>query len=229
MPRALILTGADRYEIRWHDHAATSQRIAELLRDLDIDGRLRATHPRAFIDLDAYDLVIVNAGNGMAGPEDATDDDWRPAHVVFSAWLDAGGPVVALHNSVSAFTDMPGWTDHLGGEWVRGTTMHPPISETLISVKSDAHPITAGLSDFAVFDERYSFMTVAPDNAVLADHEHDGQRHPLAWARVSHGGRVVFDGLGHDVRSFDAEGHQRLLRRSVAWALGLSDDRIAGI
>lgn len=229
MPRALILTGADRYESRWHDHAATSQRVAELIRDLDIDGRLRATHPRAFADLDHYDLVIVNAGNGVPGPEDATDDDWLPAHDAFTAWRRAGGPVVALHNSVGAFTDMPGWTDHLGGQWVRGRTMHPPISEMTISIASDQHPITAGLPDFPIIDERYSFMTVAPDNVILVDHEHDGRRHPLAWARVSEGGRVVFDALGHDVRSFDAEGHQRLLRRAVAWAIGRTDAEVAAV
>ena len=88
----------------------------------------------------------------MPGPEDATAEDWRPAYDAFTAWLHAGGPVVAPHNSVGALTDMLGWTDHLGGEWVRGTTTHPPISETTISVASDQHPITAGMSDFPVFN-----------------------------------------------------------------------------
>ena len=37
-------------------------------------------------------------------------------------------------------------------------------------------------------------MTVAPDNIILANHEHDGRRHPLAWARISDAGRVVFEG-----------------------------------
>ena len=59
MTRAIILTGADRYDGKWHDHAATSQRIAEILGEAGIDARLRSTHPRTFGDLATVSLAFV--------------------------------------------------------------------------------------------------------------------------------------------------------------------------
>ena len=34
------------------------------------------------------------------------------------------------------------------------------------------------------------------------------------------GGRVVYDALGHDPRSYDSTGHMRFDQRSIAWLLG---------
>jgi type 1 glutamine amidotransferase len=39
------------------------------------------------------------------------------------------------------------------------------------------------------------------------------------WARESGPARVVYDGLGHDTRSYDSAGHVDLLRRTVGWLL----------
>ena len=39
----------------------------------------------------------------------------------------------------------------------------------------------------------------------------------MIWAREHGAGRVVYDGLGHDSRSYDSPAHRDLLRRAVDW------------
>jgi hypothetical protein len=75
------------------------------------------------------------------------------------------------------------------------------------------------LADFTVFDERYSYLHTNPDITVLCVHQTEGQLHPLVWARESGLARVVYDGLGHDTRSYESPGHVELLRRVVGWLL----------
>ncbi len=39
------------------------------------------------------------------------------------------------------------------------------------------HPITAGLADFKINDERYSYLQTNPDICVLCEHDFEGVRH----------------------------------------------------
>ncbi len=220
MTRAIILTGADRYDGRWHDHAATSQRVAEALAELGIDARIRGTRPRYLGDIEEADLVVVNAANGNRSDDDASDEEWEPAFSVLRKYVARGRPLLALHLSSAAFREFPEWREWIGGAWIAGTSMHPPISDATVTVQTDAHPIVAGMGDFSVFDEMYSFLELEPGNTVLATHRHEGVDHPLAWARESGPGRAVYDALGHDVRSYDSAERVRLLQREALWLLG---------
>ena len=51
----------------------------------------------------------------------------------------------------------------------------------------------------------------------IAEHEEDGMRHPLIWAREVGASRVVYDALGHDTRSYDSPEHRELLTRALDW------------
>ena len=85
---------------------------------------------------------------------------------------------------------------------------------------TDAHPITAGIRDFELNDERYSKLRVSPDSEQLAWHEFEGDRHPVLWAHRHGDARIVYDALGHDAASYDSPEHRAILRNAVAWLLG---------
>ena len=97
--------------------------------------------------------------------------------------------------------------------------MHPEQDLATILVGAGTHPIVRGLADFTVFDERYSYLHTNRDITVLCEHFTDGRLHPIVWARESGLARVVYDGLGHDTRSYESPGHVELLRRVVGWLL----------
>jgi len=220
MTRAIILTGADRYDGRFHDHAATSQCIAEALAEIGIDARLRGTRPRYMGEVATADLVVVNAANGSRGEDDATDEVWQEAFGHLRAHVEKGGPLLTLHLSSAAFREFPEWRQWIGGAWIAGTSMHPPISQATVTVHTDDHPIVAGFGDFDVFDEMYSYLEEEPGNVTLASHRYEERVHPIAWARELPAGRVVYDALGHDVRSYESPERVRLLQREVQWLLG---------
>ena len=53
---------------------------------------------------------------------------------------------------------------------------------------------------------------------VLVVADHDGTAHPVVWVAPGPG-RIVYDALGHDVRSYDSPSRVDLLRREVRWLL----------
>ena len=116
-------------------------------------------------------------------------------------------------------TTMSRWSPMLGGHWVPGRTMHPEQDLFTVLVQPGAHRVVGRMANFTVFDERYSYLHTNPDITVLCEHSTDGRMHPIVWARESGPARVVYDGLGHDTRSYDSAGHVDLLRRTVGWLL----------
>jgi type 1 glutamine amidotransferase len=226
--RALLLSGSGRYADPWHPFPETSARIAEVLTDTgfavtvadDVDASL------AGLETAAPDLLVLNIGDPDGPrPPDAPAERPDPARDERSragllAHLAAGRPLLGMHVSATSLGYVPEWQRVLGGIWVRGTTMHPDQGHALIQVDTDAHPIVAGVHDFGVDDERYSWMRVEPDVRALVWHEHGGVRHPLLWTHAFGDAPVVYDALGHDARSYDSGPRRILLARSARWLLG---------
>ena len=225
-PRIVVLAGRGRYEDPWHDHAATSHRLAVLLAE--VGGRptavdVRSTFPDALHELDDVDLLVVNSGTSWDGFREAgigpDAGEWVPFHSRIDAWARAGGRVLAVHQAANTFDDAPGFSEVLGGRWVEGRSTHPLIGPATLELDG-AHPVTQGLGGVDVFDERYCFLEVAPSSQVLGwVTDDDGVRHPALWVTEAHGGRTVYSGLGHDVRSYDSPSHREVLLRAAEWLL----------
>lgn len=225
--RALLLSGAARYADPWHPFARTSAAIADVLAGEGFEVELRDDVDAALAGLvgSAPDLLVVNVGDpngprpdGTPGEPDAALDALSRAGLL--AHLEAGRPLLGLHVSSTSFRFVPEWERILGGVWVRGTTMHPEYGRAHIHVDTDAHPIVAGIHDFDVDDERYSWMRVDPGVRGLVWQEHEGVRHPLLWTHRFGTAPVVYDALGHDERSYESGPRRELLARSARWLLG---------
>ncbi len=228
MPSALLVSGAGHWADPWHPYPATSARLAGLLDAAGLEVSVREDVTDALVGLTGTgpDLLVLNIGNNDGpGPEDLDDSpgptlpELEAVVAGLQAHLGRGRPVLAVHSSTTPMEPLTGWSRALGGHWRRGRTMHPPLDEAEVRVRTDAHPVTAGLADFTVTDERYSWLHVEDDVTVLAEHDHAGERHPLLWVREEGPARVVYDALGHDERSYDSPGHQQLLSQALGWLL----------
>jgi hypothetical protein len=217
--RILVLAGRGRYEDPWHDHAATSHAVADILGDLGA-VEVRGLFRDALDDLDSVDLLVVNGGSGRRDPDfDGSDDDWLGFHARLAGWARAGGAVLGLHQAANTFYDAPEWPEVLGGRWIPGESMHPPIGPARFELAQD-HPVTEDLGAVEAFDERYCRLQVASGARVLGTTlDDDGAEQPVLWVNETHGGRSVYSALGHDVRSFASDGHRAVLRRSASWLL----------
>jgi uncharacterized protein len=216
MSDIVLLSGSGPYADAWHAFPQTSARLAGILEALGYTVRITENVEPELADPGRCRLLVVNIGNPT---------DPRPPELIdaaragIEAHLSAGGALLGVHSSATSLTTMPQWPTILGGRWVRGRTMHPPQGESMITLTAADHPITSGLTDFVVFDERYSYLEIQPDVTVLCEHTHDGRRHPLVWARQADSFRVVYDGLGHATASYDSPGHVELIRRAIRWLL----------
>lgn len=220
MPRALVAAGSGRYADPWHPYRDTAGLIAEVLTgdgwQVEVDDDL----DRALTRLDGVDLLVVAAG-----------DPWRNGETGFGApsegalreSLARGIGILALHTALATLRDYPDWRRAIGGEWTEGRSWHPEISDAAVHVIDGTHPVTAGLRDFTLYDERYTDLEVDPDVGVLAVHEWEGLAHPLVWVREPGSARVVVSALGHEERAFRSPEHRRLLRQAARWAGRVGD------
>lgn len=218
---ALVISGAGRYADPWHDFAGTSARLAQLLGQAGLDTQV-ATLGEADPPGEPVDLLVVNAGGGSTPrPVEDTPSDARGE--ALAEWVRqavaAGTPLLATHTASNTFYDDGRWAGLLGGRWIPGTSWHPPMAPATVQVTAAAHPITAGMSELSVNDERYCDQELLGEVDVLVDHAEDGRRHPIVWAQESGAGRVVYDGLGHDRQAYDGADRQKLLMRELDWLL----------
>ncbi len=222
MTRTLIVTGGGDYTDPWHPFAETSACLTGIFEGLGHDVTVSDRVERSLAGLNDSsvwpDLLMINAGNA----EQPTPFDPAVATGVL-AYLAAGHPLFVTHISITTFVDWPEWETIVGGRWVRGTSMHPDFGPVEIEVATDRHPIVAGVPDFGLLDERYSYLRTSVDIEPLAWHEYEGARYPLLWTHRYGTAKVVYDALGHTAESFDSAEHRMLVSRSARWLLGELD------
>jgi len=216
-PLALILSGSGRYADPWHPYPETTAALTGLARDAgwdvsvdeDIDARLAD-------GLDGIDLLIVNAGDprGRVAEDHALIEKGRES---LMTGFDRGMSLLGIHAAASSLGDYPQYRKALGGAWIPDHSWHPPFGE--VHVRPCDDQIVEGLGNFTVLDERYTDLVTDPDIEPLAETWDDEGKHVLAWFHQYGKSLVVYDALGHDVRSYDSEGHKDFLRRILCWLL----------
>ncbi len=224
----VILSGAGRYSDPWHPFADTSSALAGIVSDLGLSVDVRETLTPEALSLDAERLVIVNTGKGTTAV--ATDPAWTDAFTGLSDWLTAGGRLLGVHTAAAAFPDWPRWPDILGGAWTSGSS-HPRLSIAGFTAASGAeqHPVVAGLPDAGpidpdlagvplvlTVDERYSGLDISASSVPLLTHELGERTEVMAWTARD---RIVYDGMGHDHRSYRSASRRRVVENAVAWLL----------
>ncbi|RLP77427.1 ThuA domain-containing protein [Mycetocola tolaasinivorans] len=221
MAKITILTGSGQYQDRWHDFTATGYRVAQVLQEAGHEVVLRALKPQGILEeLEDTDLLVVNSGFGeYTEVSDGPREEWDEAFAALRAYRARKAPILALHAASNSLDGLEEWHQWIGGEWVRGTSMHPPIGVSHVQVSDADHPITEGFADFHPYDEMYSYLEAYPGSRVLLTHDYADLTHALVWTTEQDGARTVYDALGHGVQAFDTPERHDLLRREVDWLL----------
>jgi uncharacterized protein len=91
-----------------------------------------------------------------------------------------------------------------------------------IEIAAEDHPVTAGVTDFELFDEYYEFELADDKVDILAWRRRagDGVLIPVLYTRQVGAGRVVYLALGHDLRAWGEPPFRRLVRQAMTWAAG---------
>ncbi len=221
MLRNLILSGGVA-----HDFAATSPMLAAILEAAGFETRI-VEEPAAVTALDAedYDLLTLNCVWWTCDQTPEWRDPWSrtlpdDARRAVLSHLGRAGGLLALHAATICFDDWPEFARVLGARWEWGRSSHAPCQEHAMWIGPAAHPITEGLSDFAIVDELYTHPVLVQPVEPLITAEWDGTRHPILWARLHGAARICYNALGHGPEAFEHPTNRTLLRRAALWCTG---------
>jgi type 1 glutamine amidotransferase len=145
----------------------------------------------------------------------------------FSKLVEGGVGVVALHHSMGAFQDWGEYRKIIGGKYYTKPTEEGGVKYEGSTYKHDAdfevrvedsrHPITRGVSDFAVHDETYKKCGFEKDNRLLLSTDHPTSDKQLGWVRRYGKGRVCFVMVGHGPSVYANKSYRRLVAQAIRW------------
>lgn len=92
---------------------------------------------------------------------------------------------------------------------------HPPLTVIPVRILDRDHPVTQGVADFEIEDERYELAGDLAQVQILAE----SNGHPVLYTKRWGSGSVQYTALGHDSRALRNPSHRRLLVQAVAWAI----------
>ncbi len=217
MARILIFSGAGRYADPWHPFAETSAAIAGVMQEMGHHAVVRDSEPGSLEDLHTFELLVVNSGGRATEPDLEQTRAWTSDHRAIWEFHESGHPILGVHTAVGTFPDWDGWTSIIGGRWT-ADSFHPELGTATFhpAAGASAHPIWSGLETVSVIDERYSLLELEDGSVPVVQHTTEATIHTMGWVA---GESVIYDGLGHDGRSYESQSRRRLLKNEVRWLL----------
>jgi predicted dehydrogenase/type 1 glutamine amidotransferase len=139
-------------------------------------------------------------------------------------FVRGGGGLVLLHGTLAAWSE----AGELG-ELARWAPSGPGPLTDLIIRPDAAHPVTARLADLKLTDELYFSEGPPGDASVLLRASWRYSEQVVAYERTVGAGHFVQLGLGHAASTYEAEGFQRLVQRTLIFAAGRTAAPAVGV
>ena len=86
-----------------------------------------------------------------------------------------------------------------------------------VHVVSPDHPVTRGVSDFAIHDETYGGFSVNSDVTPLLTTTEPTSSPTICWTHSYGKGKVVYLELGHDRRAYANPNYVRLVTQAIQY------------
>jgi len=131
-------------------------------------------------------------------------------------YCTAGRPIVAVRTASHGFQNWLGMDKEVFGGDYQNHYGEGPIIEVKITDKGKEHPILKGVTAFRSRYSLYKNPNLASDTEVLLMGSTPEHTEPVAWTRMSHGGRVFYTSLG-GVEDFENATFQRLIVNALFW------------
>lgn len=218
MLRNLILSGGVA-----HDYTETSPILANILGEVGIESEI---HEDFTIvedgSLQRFDMLTLNCARWTCDQTPNWRDEWHfelsdRAREELLKFFANGKGMLALHCATICFDDWSEYRKILGAWWEWGYSGHAPYQEHKMYIRSNPHPITAGLEDFVIKDELYTNPKIFDSVHPLIDAAWKGGRHPILWLREYGQARICYNAMGHGVEAFEHPTNRILLQKGALW------------
>jgi type 1 glutamine amidotransferase len=187
-----------------------------------VEGK-QEDHSELFEDISGWDYDVIVLYNMTQEISPARQEN-------FTALLNDGVGLVALHHSIGAYQKWPEYRKIIGGRYYLNEieehgVMHPKSAykhdlDIAVHIRDKSHPITRQMKGFVIHDEAYKKCVFEKDNRVLLTTNHPASDEPLCWVRGYGEARVCYIQLGHDPAAYENENYRRLVSRAIRWSAG---------
>jgi len=201
--RVLVLSRNDR----WHKLEDLGARIVEWSGGLE-GVEVETSHERSVLgtrDLASYDVCVLCVT--MSELSDAEEQG-------LASFVAGGKVAYGIHSASVTDEDRETYIDLIGARFKH----HPPHQSFQVKIVNGAHPVTEGVTDFALPDELYVLDRAPRNAAVLATARWEGADQPIVYVKPYGRGTVLYNALGHDAPAFDHPSFQRLVVQGLRWA-----------
>ncbi len=130
-------------------------------------------------------------------------------------FVNGGKGFIPIHCASYCFRNSPEYVELVGAQFLRHDT-----ATFTARIVNDTHPVTKGLDTFETWDETYVHHEHNPDRTVLIERKEGDTTEPWTWVREQGEGRVFYTAYGHDERTWNHPGFQKLMENGIVWAVG---------
>lgn len=136
----------------------------------------------------------------------------------FLRLLNQGIGVVFLHHSIASYQDWDEYLNILGAHYSEDTSGYQEKLNIPVQIVNPEHPVTAGMSDFEIFDETYFNVRVLPEVTPLLKTNHPQSMPLMGWTHRYGNSTIVYLQSGHDNNAFHDLNYRKLVQQAIVWS-----------
>ena len=212
--KVLLITGDDVSAHPWREMSETTREILVNAGKFDVKISEDPLILESATALKNYDVIVFTIYSAKLAelPGQAQEN--------LLNYVKSGKGFFVQHLASASFPKWEEFGKLCGRKWVMGTSGHGPRAEFQAKVADKQHPITAGLTDFAVDDELYAKLQGDAKIQVLVTADSDWSKvtEPLVFIQNYGKGRVVYNAFGHDRKALMTPNVQKIIARGTEWA-----------
>jgi putative membrane-bound dehydrogenase-like protein len=188
-----------------------SEKLAEILSKEYFKSGINITYTTNVDDLNSttlpkYDGLIVYANY---------DNITQPQADALLSFVKSGKGFIPLHSASFCFRNNDEVVKLIGGQFKSHKT--GDFDMTIVDKK---HQITKDFTPFTTWDETYVHTKINPAIHVLTERVEGDHHEPYTWTNTYGKGRVFYTAYGHDEKTFNNPGFQKLVLNGILWAVG---------
>ncbi|HEX8041118.1 MAG TPA: ThuA domain-containing protein, partial [Chryseosolibacter sp.] len=144
-----------------------------------------------------YDAVMIYANHEKITPaqEEALLD-----------FVEQGKGFIPVHCASFCFQNSPKYISLVGGQFLKHDT-----ATFVATIVNHDHLAIQSVDTFSTWDETYVHDKLTDDRTVLMERVEGDHREPWTWVKEQGKGRVFYTAYGHDERTWNNPGFQKLI------------------
>ncbi|PCJ98722.1 MAG: dehydrogenase [Flavobacteriaceae bacterium] len=181
--------------------SALTQKGINITYTQDVDGLNSET-------LSLYDGLIIYANH---------EEISKFQETALLDYVAQGNAFIPIHSASFCFKNSPEYIELVGGQFSSHET-----GTFVADITNKEHPSMQSFEAFSTWDETYVHDKVATDISVLMERVEGEHHEPYTWVKEHGKGKVFYTAYGHDERTWENPGFQKLIENGILWAVNKS-------